>query len=458
MASRAAGAPSPLPLPPADEGARAPEPHTPSAAEKRAALAQVLGTNGFLRAGQLSNFLRYIGEMEIAGRAAELSEYLIGVEALGRPPGYSTADDSTVRRRAHALRQKLDEVYAAELSGAGLRIELSKGSYVPHYVRVEPGPASLGPPRTAPPSWRRAAPLVGAGLGGAFVAALALWAAGWRAAPPVARARVPAALAQAWGPLARPGANVLVCLAAPAHLAILPYPAEGPLPPAAALLPPLPQEPGFREWYRQYYPVEPQQRLAIHRTTGAIHLGELNGLVTALRTLDALGADVQIVAEKNMGLPAQRGRNLIFFGNPEFSFAAAKLLDRMVWTIDYDPSTRQRVVAPRPGAPPGAKSFAPVRDAQGWLYEVFGLVTVLPSAGSPEASPLRTVVISCSHDSGCQAAMEFFASGSHLQGLLDRLRRTGLADFPPSYQVVVKSRVQSGQTISTEYADHVVLR
>jgi hypothetical protein len=171
-----------------------------------------------------------------------------------------------------------------------------------------------------------------------------------------------------------------------------------------------------------------------------------------------MGADVQIVAEKNMGLPAQRGRNLIFFGNPEFSFAASKLLDRTVFTIAYDAKTRQRVIAPRNRGTAEARVYAPVRDAQGWLYDVFGLVTVLPSAAPPEAIPLRTVVISCTHDSGCQAAMEFFASASHMQKLLDRFRRRGLSDFPPAYQAVVRCRVQSGQTLSAEYADHVVMR
>jgi hypothetical protein len=121
----------------ATEGAQALD-----AAEKRAALDLVLQSATFLRADQLRNFLRYICEMDLAGRAAELSEYLIGVEALGRPPGYSTADDSSVRRRAHALRQKLEEVYATELAAATIRIDLHKGSYAPRFVRFPPaGPA-----------------------------------------------------------------------------------------------------------------------------------------------------------------------------------------------------------------------------------------------------------------------------------------------------------------------------
>jgi hypothetical protein len=105
-------------------------------AEKRAALEQVLRSATFLRASQVRNFLRYICEMEFAGRAGALHEYLIGVEALGRPTAYSTDDDSSVRRRAYALRQKLDEVYAKELTDAPVRIDVPKGSYVPRFTPV----------------------------------------------------------------------------------------------------------------------------------------------------------------------------------------------------------------------------------------------------------------------------------------------------------------------------------
>jgi len=116
--------------------------------EKRAATTQVLQSITFLRADQVRNFLRYICDMELAGRAAELSEYLVGVEAMGRPSGYSTADDSSVRRRAYALRQKLGAVYQRELAHAEIRIEVPKGSYVPRFVRVAetrtvPGPARI---------------------------------------------------------------------------------------------------------------------------------------------------------------------------------------------------------------------------------------------------------------------------------------------------------------------------
>jgi hypothetical protein len=430
-----------------------------NAAEKRAALGRVLETSAFLRAGQLCNFLRYIAEMEAAGRAAELSEYVIGVEALGRPPGYSTADDSSVRRRAHALRQKLDEVYAAELAAERVRIELPKGSYVPRFVRVAdpvvPAPGGeFGHPvhgalRGKRDAWRMLALGSAAFLGGVLVTTLTL------VRPVTSTESVDPVLREAWGPLAKTDANVLICLSTPPHLVVLPYP-EGPLPQLASLLPPLPAEPALREWYRLHYPLEPSYGLGVHKTSGAIHLGDVNGLVAVVRTLDRMRIEFQIVAEKNMGLPALRGRSMIFIGNPEYSFAAAKLLDTAAWTVTYDPLERQRVVKAREPAARAVATYRPARDSQGWLTEVFGLITVQPSAGATEANPSGTAIFSCSNDSGCQAALEFFSSASQMQRMRERFRAEGLPGFPPSYQVVVRCRVQSGQTISADYADHLV--
>lgn len=102
-------------------------------AEKRAALDEVLTSTTFVRASQVRNFLKYICEMELAGRGETLHEYLIGVEALGCSSAYSTEDNSSVRRRAYALRQKLDEVYSKELTHARIRIDVPKGSYVPRF-------------------------------------------------------------------------------------------------------------------------------------------------------------------------------------------------------------------------------------------------------------------------------------------------------------------------------------
>ena len=111
---------------------------SPSPPEKREALEEVLRSATFFRADQLRNFLRYICEMEFAGRGNELCESLIGVEAFGRPADYSPTEDASVRRRAGDLRDKLQEVYSTELADSQIRIELPKGKFVPRFTRVAP--------------------------------------------------------------------------------------------------------------------------------------------------------------------------------------------------------------------------------------------------------------------------------------------------------------------------------
>src|SRR5579864_9512819 len=118
---------------------------TPTPEEKRAALQEVLQSAAFLRADRLRKFLRYIVEMEISGRAGELCESLIGVEALGQPANYSTAENGFVRRKALDLREKLREAYAAELASAKVRIELPKGRYVPRFEIIAPIKNDLDP-------------------------------------------------------------------------------------------------------------------------------------------------------------------------------------------------------------------------------------------------------------------------------------------------------------------------
>src|SRR5512144_1345051 len=105
-----------------------------STERKRAALDAVLRSQTFARADQLRHFLAYVGDMEIAGREQEITEYQIGVHALSRPEGFSPLEDATVRTRARLVRQRLAQYYADEAPGSDVQIELPKGSYVPRFI------------------------------------------------------------------------------------------------------------------------------------------------------------------------------------------------------------------------------------------------------------------------------------------------------------------------------------
>lgn len=120
--------------------------------DKRNALEQVLESRVMRRCDQLKKMLRFICEAEIEGRAGGLNEYLIGVEALGRPASYSPTEDSIVRTRAYELRNKLARYYAGEAPDAPVRIEIARGAYVPTFLRQLDVPHEKGLAVPAPPN------------------------------------------------------------------------------------------------------------------------------------------------------------------------------------------------------------------------------------------------------------------------------------------------------------------
>jgi hypothetical protein len=125
--------------------------------EKRGALEQLLESRVLRRCEQLKKMLRFICEAEFEGRAEELNEYLIGVEALGREPSYNPVEDSIVRTRAYELRNKLTKYYATEAPDSPVRIEIQRGAYIPRFIRIadpprDPISSALAPvPSLAPP-------------------------------------------------------------------------------------------------------------------------------------------------------------------------------------------------------------------------------------------------------------------------------------------------------------------
>jgi len=307
--------------------------------QKCAALEAVLHSDTFARADQLKNFLKYVCEMEMAGRGHELSEYLIGIEALGRPANYSPGDDSAVRTRAFALRKKLQEFYEHEQPDATLRIELLKGSYCPHFVEGQPyqqanghGTATEQPPpqlalsptaheallpaeATGRLKWKRSwlLPFSAGVILTALLAGMLYWWLGVKSVSKSVSHSPAPILAEAWGPLLQPNADVLLCVANPPSLSVLP----GPFRPPARQTPLTGERPLPRNLYELYatrYPVTPNLSLTV--TTNATYWGDVLGALTASKTLNAAGVSPQMFPEMVTTMPTLRRRNVILFGAP----------------------------------------------------------------------------------------------------------------------------------------------
>ena len=120
-------------------------PDRPPAEAVHAELLRVLASAGFARNDRLSRFLRFVVERHLEGRDGELKESVVGIEVLGRRPGFDPRVDSTVRSEAARLRSRLTEYYAGDGRTDAVRITLPKGGYVPQveWVRsAEPATAT----------------------------------------------------------------------------------------------------------------------------------------------------------------------------------------------------------------------------------------------------------------------------------------------------------------------------
>ena len=422
--------------------------------QKCAALDAVLHSQTFARADQLKSFLRYVCEMEMAGRGHELTEYLIGIEALGRPTSYSPGEDSAVRTRAFALRKKLQEFYEDEQPEATLRIELLKGSYCPHFVETLPPPnandngtavALLEQPQIAttttleelPPTqttsqreWKRgwllpfsAGVLVTALIAGGLSWWLHILSSVTTVSPPPAPI-----LAEAWGPLLLPNADVLVSVANPTVFSAHPSSqsaVETATPfnfPGAVALPSQ-----LNNLYRNYYPTAVNPSLTISRN--ATYWGDVLGALTALKILNAAGLSPQVFPELAITMPMLRHRNVILFGAPDYSSAVSRYLENCPLSVNY----LDAIV----GAPTEPRYVLKMGQQQR-LTQVYGLITVLPgeSVGNHKN---RVLIFSGVNSAGAQAAAEFFSSPEHLLKLKQDLKKAGHDTFPTAYQVVIRA-------------------
>ena len=186
----------------------------PSSAEVRVELARVLGSTVFAQAGRSTEFLRFVVEETLQGRADRLKGYAIAIEVFGKPPEFDAQTDPLVRVEAGRLRRRLIEYYHGEGSDDAVRIALPKNGYTPTFTSM---PAVSAPPALPSASkvrrTKRKLLLRGAALGGivATVAALVALFAWYRGAARAPAANVEASAARAHsGPVSALGPRLLV--------------------------------------------------------------------------------------------------------------------------------------------------------------------------------------------------------------------------------------------------------
>ncbi len=112
-----------------------------SSSQERSEVDAVLRSGIFEKAPRLEKFFLYICRLHFEGRADEIKEYSIALEALGRSSDFDPKKDSIVRVEAHRLRKRLEEYYRSAGANDEIRIAIPNGQYRPQFVVKHHEPA-----------------------------------------------------------------------------------------------------------------------------------------------------------------------------------------------------------------------------------------------------------------------------------------------------------------------------
>jgi hypothetical protein len=422
---------------------------------KRLALERVLTSKTFARSEQLRLFLEFVCQADIRGTKTPITEYVIGVEVLRRPPNYSPSEDSSVRTRAHELRLKLERLYATELQAEPVRIIIPKGSYAPLFLRAAalgdalshdliPEAPAISKTLTSPTKyWRKYLAVVLI-----FATALSLsFFAGARMQRPLPTHVVDPIVQEAWKPFTKPNENVLLIAATPLYLVL------GPATHGAYKTAIYPAPPEAYALFREHRPLLENTKLGMIFTDDALGVGSMNAVTIVSNLTKELGANSQILPERLSMMPVLHGRDAVLFGAPVDSQIISELLEKTPLTVTYNEDVHEFVIQDRASG----RMLVPEKNAHGDFLSVYGLVTVLNTRESDQGR-LGMIIFSGITSVGTHGATEYFTSPQALKGLYSLFQRQGLHKFPAAYQVVVKCKFDNMLLVSEEYESHRILK
>jgi hypothetical protein len=373
--------------------------------EKRQALARVLDSRALGRSEQLRNLFRYVCEAAIDGRGHELGEYVLGVSVLGRPPGYSPAEDSCVRSRAYELRQRLGAYYGSENPDDPIRIVIDKGGYCPRFERQTPSA------RDSQRDESREAPA--AGLAPLFTPALhALWG-------PLLDGQAPLLIAF----------DVRLFFYSPSSgLVVRDYQTNDPADATRS---------GPLEAFRQRMGETELRETRDYADFGTVHAAFLLG-----RLLSGVRLDVGLKHSTSLDWQDVWNSHLVFIGKPDLNPVVRSLLEGR----DFSADELGVIHNARPLAGEAASYHSVHSHGSG---EKYALITRLRG---PQPGRYQLFLISAAAEL-MWALAESVTNAAHADELLSHLR-TPSGQCPDEFQIVIRATFRSNVPVSIQYVTH----
>jgi hypothetical protein len=409
----------------------------PTPEEKRQALDALLASEVLARSGRLRNLLRYIAEAEIEGRGDELNEYVIGVEALARPEGYSTLEDSSVRSRIHELRQRLERFYSTEAPDAPVRIELPKGSHRPRFARKR----VTAPTEAAPVKFNRQ--LLWAAVAGLAVGALATWLV--LTIQPDRRVDADAgrwtpALQALWEPFLAGATPILISYESRLFLATGDFGIFRDFDV---------NEMGDIDSSRHLLDVRKAFNLPqLYENRNYTEFGFIPAGILLTRLLSTKKAGISARRSADLTWSEIRSNNLILLGKPKTDSQIRYFLPQ---TEFIDEATRIRVLRPKSGEQAEYVEKVDPKDPSNW-NEKYAVISFGPG-------PERGKWVICLAASGAEhpwAVATYLTDPNHANELVEHLRLPS-GKLPAAFQVIIRARFKRQEPTHLEYVTHRVL-
>jgi hypothetical protein len=377
-----------------------PPPITPE--EKQAATERVLQSRALGRSDQLRAFLRYVCEADLEGRVHEVNEYALGVFALGRPAGYSPAEDSCVRSRAYELRSKLAHYYESEAPDDPIRIRIPKGSYAPLFERSRS--ASAAEANATPGSRKQPTELVRA----------------------------------LWEPFLGEGPPLLIVFevrlffhAIPTGLVVRHYRTNtvGEIPNSKPL-----------EVFQERMGVEELSARRDYADFGTVHAAFLLG-----RLLSYSDREVGMKHAESLDWQDVWHNNIVYIGKPRANPIISTFLESKAFVVDDEGV----IINPEPREGEASKYVSAGTHGVG---EKYAMITRVPGP-----QPGRHMLLLTGAGAEFMWALgEAVTNPERVEEFMARMR-TPSGEFPDAFQVVIRASFQSNVPLEVRYVTHRVL-
>lgn len=424
----------------------------------------VLHSKTFSTSDSTRQILKFIVEKSLAGSVADIKEYTIATEALGRPPDFDPKADNIVRVQMQRLRRKLDEYYGYEGANNPIRIVIPRGHYKPEFLTApaDGHPLPEAPTLSAPQPRRPMADvdkmlLLGLPWGLVFallVLALVIsfrlpWGTISNARTLRQDTHIPTSLSSLWEPFLPPhgsplivysNASLMMDNAGDLHRY---FPGTGsPLAAGAKV-------PGFVGLDRQT-PLPP----------GAGSFENLD-LYTGTGEVIAAARIAQFLARQNQDFSIKRSREVSFYDlrNSNVIVIGASLEDSALGQLPvetdliYEPvHVREfmgsQQIRDRHPAPNQPETYHLLRDVKtGALEEEYALISLLPGV----AAPHYILALGGISTVGTQAAAEFALSSDFMALLEHRRSPSGNSSMHSAYfQALLRVQIRDGAAAKTD--------